>query len=134
MDRKFALASPEWLGLLRDNLTELVREHGQQGESFSMCEVFLGAPPGSVGYTADGRSTWFLEIDGKHVVVDEGERSDVDLKLTLDYEGTLPFSRHVVLEDDPQVLQPKIVMTEGNPELTPPYITELHNLLAPRTQ
>ena len=134
MERKFALASPDWLDLLRETLAELVRQHGKEGESFSMCEVFLGAPPGSVGYTEDGRSTWYLDIDGKNLVVEEGERSDVDLKLTLDYAGTLPFSRHVVLEDDPQILGPKIEMTEGNSELTPAYITELHNLLALRTR
>ncbi len=134
MDSKFALASPDWLDLLREILSDLVQTHGQPGESFSMCEVFLGAPPGSVGYTADGRSTWYLEINGKHLVVAPGERSDVDLKLTLDYAGTLPFSRHVVLENDPGVLQPQIEKTEGNPELTPSYITELHNLLAPRTR
>ena len=134
---KFAFASPEWVDIARSVLEELVAEHGEPGKSYSVCEVFTNAPPGLAGADAT-TAAWHFRIVDKTVTVGEGEISDADMNVRIDYESVLPVARLVYT---PEIL----ARAERNPpqfegESTgdrsnmPSYIVKLHNRLAVVTQ
>ena len=130
---KLAFASPEWVDSARIVLEELVAKHGETGKSFSACEVFTDAPPGMAGADAT-TAAWHFRIVDKTVTVGEGEITDADMNVRVDYESTLPVAR--------LVYSPEIIarMQRGPPQVEgessgagsnlPSYLVELHNRMA----
>ncbi|MCH7811394.1 MAG: hypothetical protein IH958_02070 [Chloroflexi bacterium] len=135
--KKFAFASPAWVDFARTVLEELVADHGEAGRSFSVCEVFTGAPPDVAG---SGATTvaWHFRIVDKTVTVGEGEIIDADMNVRVDYQSVLPMARLVYTpeilaqleRDAPQAADG----STGDRSNMPPYLVELHNRLAVATQ
>ena len=132
MTHKVKLASREWLELAEEHLSELVARSGNDGYEFSMCEVFLNAPPGLIGQNS-GRTAWHFRISGAQAKAEEGEVDDVDLKYILDYKEAEQLARIVLAPGDEGAGQASSLEVEGNSDKTPPYLRELHNFLAPLT-
>lgn len=129
---KVQFASNDWIARARAELEELVAAHGEPGVSFCLCEVFTDCP---AEIDASGTLAWHFAIDGKSVTVAKGEVDDADLKLWVDYQAILPQARLVYT---PEYLEARaneppgsnFDRAEGDFNLTPPYINELHNRLA----
>lgn len=117
---KVVFGSVEWLNLARTVLEELVAEHGEEGKSFSACEVFTDAPEGLAGPDPT-TVAWHFRIDGKTVTVGEGEIKGADLNVSAPYALVLPLAKMVYTP-------------ERYPFLVPPYVVELHNRLAVLTK
>ena len=129
MTEKVVFASPEWVDIARGVLEELVAKHGKTGRSYSVCEMFTDAPPGM----ADADTTtaaWHFRIVDKTVTVDEGEISDAEMNVRVDYESVLPMVRLVYT---PEILA-KMARSPTDRSDMPSYLVELHNRLAVATQ
>ncbi len=134
--KKVKFASPDWVEIARSVLEDLVREHGQEGRSFSVCEVFADAPAEIAD--EDGYAAWNFYIDGKSVSVSCGRVIDTDVQLQATWELVLPVARLVYT---PELLadrakNPPERPTDPNASQTgdmtkmPPYLLELHNRMA----
>lgn len=129
---KLAFASGDWIDAARTILEELVRDRGEPGRRFSVCERFTNAPP---DFATSGIAAWHFRIDGKSVTVGPGEIADADVTITADYEATLPAARLVYT---PAILAQRAASraqggapgVEGDMSKAPPYLVELHNRLA----
>ena len=137
---KVPFASPAWVEIARGVLEDLVREHGQEGHSFSVCEVFTDAPVEIAD--EDGFAAWNFYIDGKSVSVGCGRVFDTDVQLQATWELVLPRARLVYT---PELLadraknppeQPADPNASQNGDMTkmPPYLLELHNRMAVVTE
>ncbi len=133
---KVAFASPEWVEIARVVLEELVAEHGETGRSYSVCEVFIDAPPGMAG-SDETTAAWHFRIVNKTVAVGEGEIADAELNVRVDYQAALPAARRIYARE-------MASRTDGDPRVDsettrdrsnmPRYLVELHNRLAELTQ
>ena len=132
MTEKIEFAGPAWVEKARVVLEELVAEHGEDGKTFSVCEVFTNAPRALV---ASGIAAWHFYIDGRVVQVGTGEVDDTDVKIRAGYVETLPAARLVYT---PEVLAElaknpssnSTVVVEGDMSVMPQYLIEMHNRLA----
>jgi hypothetical protein len=139
--KKVDLAGPEWLELVAGYLTVTVPALGDAvtGVSFSMCEVFTGAPVDIAD--EQGRAAWWFQIEGPKVTVGRGARDDVDIRAEADYAATLPNARLVY---DDAMLEERAAARKAAeegpanafdalPADVRACLTGLHNFLAPRT-
>jgi hypothetical protein len=132
-DAKVEFASAAWVDLARNVLDDLVASNGEEGKTFSACEIFTDAP---VSVAESGTAAWYFYIDGKTVRVGIGEVDDTDLKIRGDYVTTLPGARLVYT---PEILAERAKQPpaenpgseiKGDMANLPPYLIELHNRLA----
>jgi len=129
---KVDFATLAWINVARSALEEIVAEHGEPGARFSLCEVFTNAP---AYISSSGTTAWHFYVDGKSVVVGSGEVDDADVKIRTDYQGVLPRARQVYT---PEILAERASeppgagfdSVEGDMDLVPEYLVELHNRLA----
>lgn len=130
---KVVLGSVEWLKLAREVLEELVAKHGEEGKSFSACEVFTDAPEGLAGPDPT-TVAWHFRIDGKTVTVGEGEIEGADLNVRASYAQVLPLAKMVYTPE--MIAAARANRPEPDPEINaaPEYLVELHNRLAVRTK
>ena len=132
MTLKLDFAGPDWIEQARVVLDALVAEHGEDGKTFSMCEMFSGAP---MGIAASGTAAWHFYIDGRAVRVGTGEAEDTDARIRADYEATLPDARlvytsEILAERAQQPADGSTVQVEGDMSAMPPYLIEFHNRMA----
>ena len=144
---KVELGSAGWVDVAAAFLREAVAVLGDavRDVRFSMCEVFTAAPASIAD--DDGRAAWWFRIDGASVDVGLGARDDVEVRVEVDHEDTLPWARLVYDMTDPEVVaalqqraeeRKAALGTDENPlDRLPPELrrtlTALHNHLAPRT-
>jgi hypothetical protein len=135
--KKFPFAGPAWIDVARDVLTDLVTRHGEEGRTFSVCEIFTNAP---TEVAPSGVAAWHFVIDGKSVIVGAGERAGTDATIRADYQAALPVARLIYT---PEFLAKRAAKAaaeraasgaspnaEGNTKEAPPYMVELHNRMA----
>ena len=129
---KVDFAGAAWVDAARAVLEELVAEHGEEGARLSVCEAFTDAP---ARVAASGTAAWHFTIDGKSVLVGQGELEDADIVIRADYETALPGARTVYTpeflaqrESMPPAETPPGV--KGDLGALPPWLVELHNRLA----
>ena len=127
---KFPFASPEWFQIAQRVLVDLVAEHGTEGESFSICEIFADAPEGLIG-PEPTTAAWYFSIDGKNVEIGEGTLENADKTVTAPYAEVLPLARTVYT---PEMIAKSREAQANDPKNTdppvPPYLVKLHNDLA----
>ncbi len=137
---KVPFASPAWVEIARAVLVELVAQHGQPGERYSIYEAFVDAPPAISD--ADGCAAWYFRVDGKHVEVGIGRPEDVDIKVQATWEISLPGARLVYTpellaqwaQNPPKPPPDPNRKIDGDMGSLPSYLTELHNRLAVLTE
>jgi hypothetical protein len=132
MTMKVDFAGAAWIEQARVVLEALVAEHGEDGKTFSICELFSDAP---MGIAASGTAAWHFYIDGREVRVGIGEVEDTDVRIRADYEATLPVARlvytpEILAERAQQPAGENAVQVEGDMSVMPPYLIEFHNRLA----
>jgi len=130
---KLVFASPEWVELGRKVLEELVAKHGEEGQKFSICEVFTGAPEAIAD--VDGAAAWYFYVDGKTARVDRGQIDDAEIRIEADWQKTLPAARAVIEpgQAPPAGLGDPDRSQTGDMSALPPWLLELHNRLAVQT-
>ena len=137
-EAKYDFASAAWVDKAAIVLQTLVNEHGTDGVSFSVCEVFTNAP---TRVASSGTAAWYFYIEGKNVRIGVGEEPGTDVRIQADYESSLPNVRLVYT---PEILEEMRTNTEersadtsssveGDMSKAPPYLVELHNQMAPLT-
>ena len=131
-DSKVTFASKAWVDEARRILEDLVATHGEDGVTFSVCEVFTDAP---VEADPSGTAAWYFYVDGSTVRVGQGEVDDTDVTIRADYTATLPTARlvytpEILAERAKQRAEAQASNAEGNMGKAPPYLVELHNQLA----
>ena len=137
---KVPFVSPAWIEIAREVLEELVSRHGEDGQKFSICEAFIGAPAEFAD--ADGFAAWNFHIDGKSVHVGTGRVTDTDVQIQATWELSLPVARLVYTpellaewaENPPKPSADPNVKVEGDMSSVPDYLKELHNRLAVITE
>ena len=137
---KVPFASPAWVEIARGVLEELVSEHGQEDQSFSICEAFAEAPADIAD--EDGFAAWNFYIDGKSVRVGSGRVVDTDVQIQATWELVLPVARLVYTpellaewaKNPPERPTDPNASQLGDMTMVPPYLMELHNRLAVVTQ
>jgi hypothetical protein len=137
-EEKFDFAGTAWVEKAGEVLRTLVKEHGEDGTSFSVCEVFTGAPS---QVSANGTAAWYFFIDGKNVQIGLGEEPGTDVRIQADYTSSLPNVRLVYTSEILEELRknaaekPKDTSSsvEGDMSKAPPYLVELHNQMAVMT-
>ena len=92
-------ASAAWVDKAGQVLNVLVSEHGEEGVSFSVCEVFTNAP---TKVSSSGTAAWYFRIEGKNVRIGVGEEPGTDVRIQSDYESSLPNVRLVYT---PEILE-----------------------------
>ncbi|MEZ5560622.1 MAG: hypothetical protein R3E86_19015 [Pseudomonadales bacterium] len=136
MDKqKLDFAGEAWISAARDVLEELVATHGEDGRSFSVCEIFTNAP---AHVAADGVAAWHFRIDGRSVVVAAGIAPDTDVCIEADYQAALPSARLIYT---PEIIARRSAERTSGPRpgvrgdmsKAPSYLVELHNRLAELT-
>ena len=136
VSEKVVFASPAWVDVARKVLEELVAEHGEDGKSFSACEVFTDAPPEIAG--ADGSAAWHFRIVDKTVSVGRGAIEEADMNVSADYKSVLPMVRLVYTPElvaQMQRSRPQAPAESSRGQATPPsWLVELHNRLAVVTE
>ena len=130
---KVVLGSVEWVNLARTVLEELVAEHGEEGKSFSACEVFTDAPEGLAGPDPT-TVAWHFRIDGKTVTVGEGEIEGADLNVRAAYALVLPAAKMVYTPEMIAAARASRPEAEAEENAAPEYLVELHNRLAVLTK
>ncbi len=136
--QKIDFAGQAWVDKAGEVLQALVTQYGEDGTSFSVCEVFTDAPS---HVSASGTAAWYFYIDGKSVEFGTGEESGTDVRIQADYMSSLPNVRLVYT---PEILeemrknaaeQPENASSsvEGDMSKAPPYLVELHNQMAVMT-
>ena len=131
-------ASAAWVDKAGQVLNVLVSEHGEEGVSFSVCEVFTNAP---TRVASNGTAAWYFYIEGKSVRIGIGEQPGTDIRIQADYESSLPNVRLVytpeILEETRANAKKRSPDTsssvDGDISKAPPYLVELHNQMAPLT-
>ena len=135
---KLDFAGAAWIDKASEVLETLVSEHGEEGVSFSVCEVFTNAP---TRVASSGTAAWYFRIEGKNVRIGVGEEPGTDVRIQADYESSLPNVRLVYT---PEILEgmranaeeraaDSSSSVEGDMSKAPPYLIELHNQMAPLT-
>ncbi len=130
---KVVLGSTEWLNLARKVLEELVAEHGEEGKSFSACEVFTDAPEGLAGPDPT-TVAWHFRIEGKTVTVGEGEIEGADLNVRAPYAAVLPAAKMVYTPEMIAAARASRPEPKAGENAAPEYLVELHNRLAVLTK
>ncbi len=137
MSEKVAFASSAWVDFARAVLEDLVAKHCETGKSYSVGEVFTDAPSGIADVDATAVA-WHFRIVDKTVTVGEGEITDADMNVRVDYDSVLPLVRLVYT---PEMLAraernpPQVEgASTGDRSNMPSYLVELHNRLAVVTQ
>ena len=131
------LASPEWVELARTFLTDAVPEMATSAPdvAFSICESFTNPPR----HLDDGhnRSAWWFKIDGPHVEVEAGARTDLLIYYEAPYAEALPRARTTLPEPTLETLEsassPLDPRLSAQPLQLLQMLTRLHNFLADRT-
>jgi hypothetical protein len=128
-EAKVRFLSAAWIDAARTFLEDLVWRNGEPGRSFSLCERFTGAPD---DIAPQGVASWHFRIVGKSVEVGSGEIGDCDVVITSDYDTALPDARRFYPQDASAQTAAKASRSglEGDLTRAPPYLVELHNLLA----
>ncbi len=137
---KVPFVSPAWIDIAREVLEELVAEHGEEGQTLSVCEAFAEAREDIAD--ADGFASWHFYIDGKNVRVAAGRADDVDIQIQASWEPSLPGARLVYTpelreewaKNPPQRAPDPHQKIEGDMSSLPSYLGELHNRLAVVTE
>ncbi len=137
---KVPFASAAWVDIARRVLEDLVSQHGEDGQDFSICEAFAGAPEGIAD--ADGFAAWHFHIDGKSVRVGTGRVDDADIRIQATWELALPNARMVYTPEllaewkktPPERPADPNEKIEGDMANLPPYLLELHNRMAVVTE
>lgn len=128
---KLDFASAAWIDEARVVLEELVGRLGEDGRSFSVCEIFANAPR---HVAASGTAAWHFYIDGRTVRVGAGVANDVDVTIRADYEAALPAARLVytaeILAERARARPAPSPVVSGDMNRAPAYLVELHNRLA----
>lgn len=135
-EKKVAFASPDWVEIARGVLEDIVSEHGQEGQSFSVCEAFADAPAEIAD--DDGFAAWNFYIDGTSVRVGCGRVDDTDVHLQATWELVLPVARLVYTpelmaewkKNPPERPPDPNASQSGDMTKMPPYLLELHNRMA----
>lgn len=134
MESSYVFLSREWLDQVRFVLAELVEQEGPTSGSFSMCEVFLNAPAGSVGMIEpDHVGAWHFRATGNRVQVGEGDAKDVDVRVVLEYREAVKSARAVIGSNEEGSVETKFQEVQGDLSNVPGYLTVLHNRMAPVT-
>lgn len=137
---KVPFASPAWVHTARGVLEDLVAQHGEDGNTYSVCEAFAEAPKEISD--ANGFAAWHFYVDGKNVRVGTGRVTDTDIQIQATWELSLAGAKTVYTpelraewEKNPPERPPdpnqKI---EGDMTTLPSYLSELHNRLAVVTE
>ena len=134
-EEKYDFASAAWVDKAGTVLQALVSEHGTDGVSFSVCEVFTDAPS---QVSANGTAAWYFYINGKNVQIGLGEESGTDVRIQADYVTSLPNVRLVYTPEIIEEMQKNAAersqdsssSVEGDMSKAPPYLVELHNQMA----
>jgi len=126
-DEGVTFGSAQWLELARRVLETLVAEHGEDGRSFSACEVFTDAPDGLMG-ADDHTAGWHFVIDGKTVTVGEGAIEGADMSVRVPYRRALPMARRAVPSFGIMVYG--VLCRLIRRPAPPVYLADLHNQLA----
>ena len=128
---KLVFASPEWVNYARVILEKLVAEHGEAGNTFSVCEIFTNAPDGLAGPDPT-TAVWHFRIVDKTVMVGEGKIDGADYNARVTYEQALLMARTVYTPEMVKKMRAERAKASG--PTPPPYFMELHNRLAIVTQ
>jgi len=137
---KVPFASPAWVEIARGVLEDLVSEHGQESQSFSVCEAFAQAPAEIAD--DEGFAAWYFYIDGKSVRVGQGRVIDTDVQIQATWEMVLPVARLVYTpelladwqKNPPERPADPNASQSGDMANMPPYLLELHNRMAKVTE
>lgn len=135
-DQKYVYASPDWIECAGRILTDMVSEFGEEGQSFSFCEILCEAPKEFA--EEDGRVYWSVYVDGKKCRSIRGRAEETDLVLQGTWELALDGARRVytpeLLEEwaknpPPPPDDPNMDL-QGDMSILPPWMTEFHNRVA----
>lgn len=99
VDRRVEFASSAWRELVARFLSERVAAQSALATlRFALCEVFTNPPP----HLAQGQAhiAWWFALDSGSVQVREGERDDVDLHISGDYQHVLALAQAVYAAGD----------------------------------
>ncbi|MEM7018649.1 MAG: hypothetical protein AAF512_15075 [Pseudomonadota bacterium] len=137
---KAPFASPAWVDIAREVLEELVAQHGEDGQTLSICEAFVEAPAEIAD--ADGCAAWHFYIDGKNVRVGTGRIAEADIQIQATWETSLPGARLVYTpellaeweKNPPERPVDPNQKVEGDMTNLPTYLMELHNRMAVVTE
>lgn len=133
---KVEFASPQWLDIAREYLTEQVahRATSLDGVRFAICESVTDAPSHLTGATT---ITWHMVFDGPTFRVGFGAIADADIESQSRYEEVLSAARTVYAEH-PELLEASRAQRRDDdvPGLPPPLgemLLGLHDHLARHT-
>ncbi len=96
---KYEFLSRPWFAALHAIICEkaLLAAASDPNFSFSICEVFVGAPP-ELANSASGKTAWHAIVRGAKVEFGLAERDDVDFKAIADYAKVLPLARYDTMD------------------------------------
>jgi hypothetical protein len=103
---KYEFLSRPWFAALHAIICEkaLVAAKSDPNFSFSICEVFVGAPAELVN-TAGGKTAWHAIVRGATVEFGLAERDDVDFKAIADYAKVVPLARYDTMDRPERVAE-----------------------------
>ena len=144
MTSKYEFSSQGWVDCAREILIEAAGDTDLSNIEVTFSEVFTDAPM-HLDPDSDGRIGWYMRIRDGQLDVQKGIPEHADLRITTDYERTVPLGR-AVFENNPEAVEEAgkivaeltekgIMIREGNDEalagLT--FFEGFHDKIAKRT-
>ena len=141
---KYEFSSQAWVDCAHEILIEAASDTDLSGIEVTFSEVFTDAPK-HLDPDDKGRIGWYMTIKDGQLSVKKGIPDHADLRITTDYELTVPLGR-AVFEDNPEAVEEAgkvvadlmergIMIREGNEEalsnLT--FFEGFHDKIAKRT-
>ena len=143
-DDKHEFCSQQWVDCANEILLGLSQKTDLSDVDVTFSEVFTDAPD-HLEPDEQGRIGWFVRVTDGVLEVKKGIPESADLRITTDYELTVPLGR-AVFEGNPEaaeragkvvadLMEKGIMIREGDDEaLAPlPFFAGFHDLIAKRT-
>ena len=102
-NEKYEFSSQAWVDCAHDILIEAAGDTDLSGIEVSFSEVFTDAPA-HLDPDSKGRIGWYMKIKDGQLNVKKGIPDHADLRITTDYELTVPLGR-TVFEGNPEAVE-----------------------------
>ena len=136
---KYEFASREWCAALHGVIAERVANEVKTKPNLTMsiCEVFHDAP---LRLAPEGKLAWSCIVEGDKVDFRASERDDVRVKVTADYETTVPLGQFSTEGDPARAAQLQQMVAaavaagklkfDGDRTPSPNALTSIHDAIA----
>ena len=100
IQEKYEFSSQAWVGRAHEILVEAAGDTDLSSIEVTFSEVFTDAPP-HLDPDENGRIGWYMQIKDGELNVKKGIPDHADLRITTDYQLTVPLGR-AVFEGNPE--------------------------------